>query len=117
MAEHGNRALARWRRWAVANLGSFSALFTNTNFGSAWLILAPVVSLVATYAPRRLFLTYFNLFLRRRARRLLNAVDPYVTIDISEPGGEVRTSGETGCTPGSQPPSVSVLESGVPNRD
>ncbi|XP_066393622.1 AAA-ATPase At3g28610-like [Miscanthus floridulus] len=92
MAEHGNRALARWRRWALANLGSFSALFTNTNFGSAWLILAPVVSLVATYAPRRLFLTYFNLFLRRRARRLLNAVDSYVTIDISEPGGEVRYS-------------------------
>ncbi|KAG0542035.1 hypothetical protein BDA96_02G068300 [Sorghum bicolor] len=92
MAEHGNRALTRWRRWALANLGSFSALFTNTNFGSAWLILAPLVSLVATYAPRRLFLTYFNLFLRRRARRLLNAVDPYVTIDISEPGGEVRYS-------------------------
>jgi len=93
MAEPGNRVVARWRRWALANLGSFSALFTNTtSFGSAWLILAPVVSLVATYAPRRLFLTYFNLFLRRRARRLLNAVDPYVTIDISEPGGDVRYS-------------------------
>jgi hypothetical protein len=32
------------------------------------------------------------LFLRRRARCLLNVVDPYVTIDISEPGGEVRYS-------------------------
>uniref|UniRef100_A0A804MW95 AAA+ ATPase domain-containing protein n=1 Tax=Zea mays TaxID=4577 RepID=A0A804MW95_MAIZE len=91
MAEPGKRAVAQWRRWALANLGPFAALFT-TNFGSAWLILAPVVSLVATYAPRRLFRTYFNLFLRRRSRRLLNVVDPYVTIDISEPGGEVRYS-------------------------
>ncbi|XP_004955729.1 AAA-ATPase At3g28610 isoform X2 [Setaria italica] len=86
MAEPG-KVVRRWQRWAFANLGS-----AFTNFGSLWFILAPLVSLVATYAPRRLFQTYFNLFLRRRTRRVLNVVDPYVTIDISEPGSDVRYS-------------------------
>jgi len=85
MAEPGK--VVRWQRWAFSNLGS-----AFTNFGSLWLILAPLVSLVATYAPRRLFHTYFNLFLRRRARRVLNVVDPYVTVDVSEPGSDVRYS-------------------------
>ncbi|CAN6180690.1 unnamed protein product [Urochloa humidicola] len=85
MAEPGK--LVRLQRLAFANLGS-----AFTSFGSLWLILAPLVSLVATYAPRRLFRTYFNLFLRRRARRFLNVVDPYATIDISEPGADVRYS-------------------------
>jgi len=85
MAEPGK--VVRWQRWAFSNLGS-----AFTNFGSLWLILAPLVSLVATYAPRRLFHTYFNLFLRRRARRFLNVVDPYVTVDVSEPGSDVRYS-------------------------
>ncbi|KAJ1288135.1 hypothetical protein BS78_02G066700 [Paspalum vaginatum] len=86
MAEPGGKVVP-WRRRAFANLGS-----AFTNFGSLWLILAPLASLLATYAPRRLFQTYFNLFLRRRARRLLNLVDPYLTIDIAEPGGDVRYS-------------------------
>ncbi|CAN6203299.1 unnamed protein product [Urochloa humidicola] len=85
MAEPAGKAVVRWKRWAFSNLGS-----TFSNFGSLWLILAPLVSLVATYAPRRLFRTYFNLFLRRRARRLLNVVDPYATVDISEPGADAR---------------------------
>jgi hypothetical protein len=71
--------VVQWRRWAFANLGSVLS-----NFGSLWLLLAP---LLAAYAPRRLFKTYFNLFLRRHARRLLAVVDPYVTVDVSEPGG------------------------------
>uniref|UniRef100_J3KZ15 AAA+ ATPase domain-containing protein n=2 Tax=Oryza brachyantha TaxID=4533 RepID=J3KZ15_ORYBR len=68
-----------WRRWAFASLGSVLS-----NFGSLWFLLAP---LLAAYAPRRLFKTYFDLFLRRYARRLLAVVDPYVTVDVSEPGG------------------------------
>ncbi|KAG8052009.1 hypothetical protein GUJ93_ZPchr0001g32366 [Zizania palustris] len=76
--------VVRWRRWAFDNLGTVLA-----NFGSLWFVLAP---LLAAYAPRRLFLTYFNLFLRRRARRLLAVVDPYVTVDISEPGTSVHYS-------------------------
>nr|CAB3455966.1 unnamed protein product [Digitaria exilis] len=88
MADSGKVvAAARWQRWAFTGLAS-----AFTNFGSVWLILAPLVSLVATYAPRRLFHTYFNLFLRRRTRRLLNVVDPYATVDISEPGSDVRYS-------------------------
>ncbi|CAL5089063.1 unnamed protein product [Urochloa decumbens] len=87
MADPAGGMVVRWQRWAFSNLGS-----AFTNFGSLWLILAPLVSLVATYAPRRLFRTYFNLFLRRRARRLLNVVDPYATVDISEPGSDVRYS-------------------------
>ncbi|CAL5089069.1 unnamed protein product [Urochloa decumbens] len=79
MAEPG-KAVVPWRQWALAN------------FSSLWFVLAPLASLLAAYAPRRLFQTYFNLFLRRRARRLLNAVDPYATVDISEPGAEVRYS-------------------------
>uniref|UniRef100_A0A0E0E8C5 AAA+ ATPase domain-containing protein n=1 Tax=Oryza meridionalis TaxID=40149 RepID=A0A0E0E8C5_9ORYZ len=67
---------ARWRSWALANVGTLLA-----HFGSLSFFLGP---LLAAYAPRRLLLTYFNLFLRRRARRLLNAVDPYITVDISE---------------------------------
>uniref|UniRef100_A0A0E0LI43 AAA+ ATPase domain-containing protein n=1 Tax=Oryza punctata TaxID=4537 RepID=A0A0E0LI43_ORYPU len=67
---------ARWRSWAFANMGTLLA-----HFGSLSFFLGP---LLAAYAPRRLLLTYFNLFLRRRARRLLNAVDPYITVDISE---------------------------------
>uniref|UniRef100_A0A0D9WWG5 AAA+ ATPase domain-containing protein n=1 Tax=Leersia perrieri TaxID=77586 RepID=A0A0D9WWG5_9ORYZ len=63
---------ARWRGLAFANIGALLA-----HFG----FLGPIL---AAYAPRRLLLTYFNLFLRRRARRLLNVVDPYITIDISE---------------------------------
>ncbi|KAL5221250.1 hypothetical protein ABZP36_025963 [Zizania latifolia] len=82
MAEAGK--VVRWQRWAFANLGSVLA-----NFGSLWLFLAP---LLAAYAPRRLFQTYFKLFLRRRARRLLAVVDPYVTVDISEPGTSVHYS-------------------------
>ncbi|XP_066311119.1 protease Do-like 8, chloroplastic [Miscanthus floridulus] len=39
-------------------------------------------------------------------------------VEIPEGNGSgVVTSGETGCTPGSQPPSVPVLKPGVPNRD
>ncbi|KAF0916924.1 hypothetical protein E2562_015098 [Oryza meyeriana var. granulata] len=76
--------VVQWRRWAFANLGSVLS-----NFGSLWFLLAP---LLAAYAPRRLFKTYFDLFLRRHARRLLAVVDPYVTVDISEPGGSVHYS-------------------------
>ncbi|CAN6203300.1 unnamed protein product [Urochloa humidicola] len=66
--------------WVLANFAS-----------SSWFLLAP---LLAAYAPRRLFQTYFNLFLRRRARRLLNAVDPYATVDIAEcPAGGERPYG------------------------
>jgi hypothetical protein len=61
--------MARLRQWVLAN------------FASSWFLLAP---LLAAYAPRRLFLTYFNLFLRRHARRVLTVVDPYVSLDISE---------------------------------
>ncbi|XP_062190078.1 AAA-ATPase At3g28610-like isoform X2 [Phragmites australis] len=82
MAEPGK--VVPWRQWVFPNL---AAVFTN--FGSLWFLLAP---LLAAYAPRRLFQTYFNLFIRRRARRLLNFVDPYVTVDISEPGTDVRYS-------------------------
>ncbi|KAF0908836.1 hypothetical protein E2562_028720 [Oryza meyeriana var. granulata] len=71
----GNKP-ARWRRWVFANMGTLLA-----HFGSLSFFLGP---LLAAYAPRRLLLTYFNLFLRRRARWLLNAVDPYITVDISE---------------------------------
>ncbi|CAD6233041.1 unnamed protein product [Miscanthus lutarioriparius] len=46
--------MARLRQWVLAN------------FASSWFLLAP---LLAAYAPRRLFLTYFNVFLRRHARR------------------------------------------------
>ncbi|GJN37312.1 hypothetical protein PR202_gb26250 [Eleusine coracana subsp. coracana] len=62
-------AMARVRHWVLGN------------FATSWFLLAP---LLAAYAPRRLFLTYFNLFLRRHARRLLTVVDPYLTLDISE---------------------------------
>ncbi|KAG0536267.1 hypothetical protein BDA96_03G049600 [Sorghum bicolor] len=62
-------AMARLRQWVLAN------------FASSWFLLAP---LLAAYAPRRLFLTYFNVFLRRHARRVLTVVDPYVNLDISE---------------------------------
>ncbi|KAL6598433.1 hypothetical protein ACP70R_046132 [Stipagrostis hirtigluma subsp. patula] len=82
MAEAGK--VVRWRQWAFANLGSVLA-----NFGSLWFLLAP---LLAAYAPRRLFQTYFNLFLRRHARRLLNVVDPYVTVDIWECPAAARYS-------------------------
>ncbi|WVZ62260.1 LOW QUALITY PROTEIN: hypothetical protein U9M48_012026 [Paspalum notatum var. saurae] len=64
-----------------SNLGAVSRVrqWVLSNFASSWFLLAP---LLAAYAPRRLFQTYFNLFLRRHARRLLNVVDPYVSIDI-----------------------------------
>ncbi|KAL6880710.1 hypothetical protein ACP4OV_012275 [Aristida adscensionis] len=62
-------AVARWTGWLLSN------------FASSWFLLAP---LLAAYAPRRLFQTYFNLFLRRRARRLLAVVDPYVSVDVYE---------------------------------
>ncbi|CAD6240032.1 unnamed protein product [Miscanthus lutarioriparius] len=55
-------AMARLRQWVLAN------------FSSSWFLLAP----------RRLFLTYFSVFLRRHARRVLTVVDPYVSLDISE---------------------------------
>jgi hypothetical protein len=61
--------VSRVRAWVIANFAS-----------SSW-YLAP---LLAAYLPRRLFLTYFNLFLRRRARRLLNVVDPYISAIIAE---------------------------------
>jgi hypothetical protein len=76
--------VVRWRQWTFANAGSLLA-----NFGSLWFLLAP---LLAAYVPRRLFQTYFTLFLRRHARRLLNVVDPYVTVDVVEPGTAVRYS-------------------------
>ncbi|CAN6165459.1 unnamed protein product [Urochloa humidicola] len=75
MAEPG-KVVVPWRQWAFTNLSSL------------WFVLPPLASLLAAYAPRRLFRTYFNLFLRR----LLNVVDPYATVDISEPGAEVRCS-------------------------
>ncbi|TVU21550.1 hypothetical protein EJB05_31191, partial [Eragrostis curvula] len=62
-------AMAQVRRWVFANIVS------------SWFLLAP---LLAAYAPRRLFQTYFNLFLRRHARRVLATVDPYLSLDISE---------------------------------
>ncbi|KAL6598650.1 hypothetical protein ACP70R_046349 [Stipagrostis hirtigluma subsp. patula] len=62
-------AVARLAQWALSN------------FASSWFLLAP---LLAAYAPRRLFQTYFNLFLRRHARRVLAVVDPYVSVDIWE---------------------------------
>ena len=61
-------AVLRVPRWVLANMTS------------SW-FLAP---LLAAYAPRRLFLTFFNLFLRHHARRLLNVVDPYASVDILE---------------------------------
>uniref|UniRef100_A0A0D9V007 AAA+ ATPase domain-containing protein n=1 Tax=Leersia perrieri TaxID=77586 RepID=A0A0D9V007_9ORYZ len=76
--------VVQWRRWAFSNFG-----WVLSNFGSLWLLLAP---LLAAYAPRRLFKTYFNLFLRRHARRLLAFVDPYVTVDITEPGTSAHYS-------------------------
>jgi hypothetical protein len=60
--------MARVRHWVLAN------------FASSWFLLAP---LLAAYAPRRLFQTYFNLFLRRHARRVLTVVSPYLSLDIS----------------------------------
>ncbi|KAK3126615.1 hypothetical protein QOZ80_7AG0559380 [Eleusine coracana subsp. coracana] len=68
---------------ALAKPGAASQVwrFVMANFGSSWFLLGP---LLAAYAPRRLFQTYFNLFLRRHARRLLNFVDPYVSIDFWE---------------------------------
>ncbi|CAO2145280.1 unnamed protein product [Urochloa humidicola] len=54
---------------------------------SGWLLWAP---LVAAYAPRGLPNMYFNMHIRRYARRLVPFLDPFVTIDIvsmsSEPG-------------------------------
>ncbi|GJN24810.1 hypothetical protein PR202_gb12576 [Eleusine coracana subsp. coracana] len=66
---------------ALAKPGAASQVWrwVMANFGSSWFLLGP---LLAAYAPRRLFQTYFNLFLRRHARRLLNFVDPYVSIDF-----------------------------------
>ncbi|CAN6209117.1 unnamed protein product [Urochloa humidicola] len=46
---------------------------------SGWLMWAP---LVAAYAPRGLRKMYFNLHLRRYARRLVPFLDPFVTVDI-----------------------------------
>ncbi|KAF8654866.1 hypothetical protein HU200_061445 [Digitaria exilis] len=77
MAEASKAAVVPWRQWAFAN------------FTSLWFVLAPLASLLAAYAPRRLFQTYFNLFLRRR---VLNVVDPYATIDISDTSSDVRYS-------------------------
>ncbi|KAL6880059.1 hypothetical protein ACP4OV_011624 [Aristida adscensionis] len=84
MAEPG-KVVVRRRPWSLPNLAS-----AFTNFSSLWFVLAPLASLLAAYAPRRLFQTYFNLFLRRRARRLLDLVDPYLTVDVAEPGTDVR---------------------------
>ncbi|CAN6165456.1 unnamed protein product [Urochloa humidicola] len=67
--------VSRVRAWVLAN------------FGSSLFFLAP---LLAAYVPRRLFLTYYNLFLRRRARRLLNVVDPYASVEIVECPAPVR---------------------------
>ncbi|RLM84837.1 hypothetical protein C2845_PM04G05050 [Panicum miliaceum] len=61
-------AASRVRQWVLAN------------FASSWFLLAP---LLAAYVPR-LFQTYFNLFHRRHARRLLDVVDPYLSVDIYE---------------------------------
>ncbi|XP_015694545.2 AAA-ATPase At3g28610-like [Oryza brachyantha] len=72
----GNKSAARWRSWSFASMATLLA-----HFGSLSFFLGP---LLAAYAPRRLLLTYFNLFLRRRARRLLNVVDPYITVDIPD---------------------------------
>lgn len=47
---------------------------------SGWLLLAP---LLAACAPRDLPRMYFNLHLRRYARRLVPFLDPFVTIDIA----------------------------------
>jgi DNA polymerase III delta prime subunit len=77
-ATAGGCRVVRWRRWTFASLGALLS-----NLGPVWFLIAP---LLAAYAPRRLLLTYFNLVLRRRARRLLAAVDPYVTVDIPDPG-------------------------------
>jgi hypothetical protein len=40
--------------------------------------------LLAACAPRRLFLTYFNVFLRRDAWRVLTVVELYFNLDISD---------------------------------
>ena len=77
-ATAGGCRVVRWRRWTFASLGALLS-----NLGPVWFLIAP---LLAAYAPRRLLLTYFILVLRRRARRLLAAVDPYVTVDIPDPG-------------------------------
>ncbi|CAL5076643.1 unnamed protein product [Urochloa decumbens] len=69
---------SRIRGWVLAN------------FASSWFLLAP---LLAAYAPRRLFQTYFNLFLRRHARRLLNVVDPYASVEIAECPALAQTYG------------------------
>ncbi|RLN35869.1 hypothetical protein C2845_PM03G22470 [Panicum miliaceum] len=61
-------APSRVRQWVLSN------------FASSWFLLAP---LLAAYVSR-LFQTYFNLFLRRHARRLLEVVDPYLFVDIYE---------------------------------
>ena len=61
-------AASRVRQWVLSN------------FASSWFLLAP---LLAAYEPR-MFQTYFNLFLRRHARRLLDVVDPYLSVDIYE---------------------------------
>lgn len=87
MARTGKPAgtVAPWRKWAFPNAaGSLLA-----NFGSLWFLLAP---LLAAYAPRRLFHTYFNLFLQRHARWLLTFLDPYINVHIMEPGMSVRYS-------------------------
>ncbi|CAL5078939.1 unnamed protein product [Urochloa decumbens] len=59
-------------------------------FASSWFLLAP---LLAAYAPRQLFQTYFNLFLRRHARRLLNVVDPYAFVEIAVCPAPAQTYG------------------------
>nr|CAB3451693.1 unnamed protein product [Digitaria exilis] len=51
---------------------------------SGWLLLAP---LLAPYAPKNLPRMYFNLHLRRNARRLVPFLDPFVTIDIVSKSG------------------------------
>nr|CAB3455967.1 unnamed protein product [Digitaria exilis] len=54
------------------------------NSSSVWFVLVPLASLLAAYA---IFQTYFK-FLRRSGRRLLNVLEPYATIDVSEPGSD-----------------------------
>ncbi|CAN6222584.1 unnamed protein product [Urochloa humidicola] len=75
LAKANPGVVARVRAWVLAN------------FASSWFLLAP---LLAAYVPRRLFQTYYNLFLRRRARRLLNYVDPYAFVEIAECPAPVR---------------------------
>ncbi|CAN6180687.1 unnamed protein product [Urochloa humidicola] len=94
MAEPG-KVVVPWRQWAFTNLSSL------------WFVLPPLASLLAAYAPRRLFRTYFNLFLRR----LLNVVDPYATVDISEPGAEVRYSRRTRASSAPRAPRTATASS------